>query len=112
MIYRVVFTPTVRADALGAFRWLAERSPTAAARWYAGLEKAIAKLSKFPESHPVAEEESEQIGIPSGKCSMENARGFTASYSRSRRKPFIYTIFATLLVAPLNHKLFLTYCIP
>jgi hypothetical protein len=34
-----------------------------AARWYAGLWKAIAKLAKMPERHPVAEEESEQFGL-------------------------------------------------
>ena len=63
MSYRVVFTPRARADALEAFRWLAEQSPDAAARWYDGLQKAIAKLSKLPERHPVAVEESEQFGI-------------------------------------------------
>lgn len=46
-----------------AFRWLAERSPEAAGRWYAGLEKAIAKLEQHPERHPLAEEESERLGI-------------------------------------------------
>jgi plasmid stabilization system protein ParE len=61
--YRVVFTPRARADALEAFRWIAEHSPTAAARWYAGLEKAITKLGELPERHPVAEEESERFGI-------------------------------------------------
>lgn len=63
MKYRVVFTPRARADALEAFRWIAERSPDAAARWYAGLEKAIDALSQNPTRHPVAEEESEQFGI-------------------------------------------------
>ncbi len=61
MSYRVLFTP--RADALEAFRWIGERSPTAAAHWYAGLEKAIAMLGEFPERHPVAEEESELLGL-------------------------------------------------
>ena len=63
MSYRVVVTARARADAVEAFRWLAERSPDAAARWYAGLEKAIAKLSTMPERHPIAEDESEQLGI-------------------------------------------------
>ena len=45
------------------FHFLADRSPAAAARWYTGLEKAIAKLTKMPERHPVAEDESEQVGI-------------------------------------------------
>jgi plasmid stabilization system protein ParE len=61
--YRVVFTAGARADAVKQFHFLADRSPTAAARWYMGLQKAIVKLSKMPERHPVAEEESEQVGI-------------------------------------------------
>ena len=31
--------------------------------WYTGLEKAIARLSRFPERHPIAEDESEWLGI-------------------------------------------------
>ncbi len=63
MIYRVVFTARARADAVRQFHFLAERSPAAAGRWYTGLEKAITRLSKMPERQPVAEEESEQLGI-------------------------------------------------
>ena len=63
MSYRVVVTARARADAIEAFRWIVERSPDAAARWYAGLQKAIAKLGTMPERHPIAEDESEQIGI-------------------------------------------------
>jgi plasmid stabilization system protein ParE len=61
--YRVVVTARARGDAVEAFQWLAERSPAAAGRWYAGLETAIAKLEQHPERHPVAEEESERLGI-------------------------------------------------
>jgi plasmid stabilization system protein ParE len=61
--HRVVFTYRARADALEAFRWIAEQSPDAAARWYAGLDKAIAKLGENPERHPIAEEESELLGL-------------------------------------------------
>jgi plasmid stabilization system protein ParE len=61
--YRVVFTPRARAEALEAFRWIAEQSPDSAARWYAGLEKALIKLSQFPGRQPVAEDESERFGI-------------------------------------------------
>ncbi len=64
MKYRVVITARARADALEAFRWMVERSPDVAARWYVGLEKAIASLAETPMRHPVAEEESEQLGIP------------------------------------------------
>jgi plasmid stabilization system protein ParE len=61
--YRVVFTARARADAVEQFQYLADRSPDAATRWYAGLDKAIAKLSALPERHPIAEDESEQLGI-------------------------------------------------
>jgi plasmid stabilization system protein ParE len=61
--YRVVFTAMARADAVRQFRYLANRSPAAAARWYTGLEKAVAKLGELPERHPIAQDESEQVGI-------------------------------------------------
>jgi plasmid stabilization system protein ParE len=61
--YRVVFTARARADAVRQFHFLADRSPAAAAKWYTGLEKAITKLAKMPERHPIAEDESEQLGI-------------------------------------------------
>jgi plasmid stabilization system protein ParE len=61
--YRVVVTARANADAIQAFRWKTEHSARAAARWYAGLEKAIAELSQFPERHPIAEEESERLGM-------------------------------------------------
>ena len=63
MIYRVVVTARANADAIQAFRWKTERSTQVAARWLAGIEKAIASLSKLPERHPIAEEDSEQLGI-------------------------------------------------
>lgn len=61
MSYRVVFTARARADALEGFRWIAERSEQAAAKWYAGLSRALDKLKEHPERHPVAAEESEQF---------------------------------------------------
>jgi plasmid stabilization system protein ParE len=61
--YRVVVTARANADAIRAFLWKTEQSVQSATRWFAGLEKAIAKLSKLPERHPVAEEESERLGI-------------------------------------------------
>jgi toxin ParE1/3/4 len=63
MTYRIVVTARARADAIVSFRWIAERSPDAATRWSAGLQKAITKLGQFPDRNPVAEEESEQVGI-------------------------------------------------
>jgi plasmid stabilization system protein ParE len=61
--YKVVFTPKARAEAVEVFRWLEERSSDAAARWFVGLEKAVAKLEVMPERHPVAEEESALLGV-------------------------------------------------
>jgi plasmid stabilization system protein ParE len=55
--------PRARADAIEAFRRIADRSPAAAGRWYAGIEKAIAKLATMPERHPVAEDESKRLGV-------------------------------------------------
>jgi plasmid stabilization system protein ParE len=63
MTYRIVVTARARADVVTAFRWIAEQSPDAATRWYAGLQKAIGKLNQLPGRNPVAEEESEQVGI-------------------------------------------------
>lgn len=63
MIYRVIVTAKANADTIAAFRFKTEQSAQSARRWLAGLEKAIAKLSKFPERHPLAEEESERLGI-------------------------------------------------
>lgn len=63
MTYRVVFTARARADVLEQFRYLADRSPDAAARWYVGIEKAVAKLSTLPERHPIAQDETNQLGL-------------------------------------------------
>ena len=63
MTYRVVFTARARADVVEQFRYLLDRSPAAAARWYAGIEKAIAKLSTLPERHPIAQDETDKFGV-------------------------------------------------
>jgi plasmid stabilization system protein ParE len=52
--YRTVIQPQARAEALAGFRWIAERSPSAAARWLAGLQKAVAKLGSRPERNPMS----------------------------------------------------------
>ena len=75
MSYRIVVTLTARADAVEAFRWIAEQSLDAAARWYAGFQKAIAKLSRNPERHPVAKEASEQAGITLRQMLYDRRRG-------------------------------------
>ena len=63
MTYRVVVTARARADCGAGVPVIADQSPDAAARWYVGLENAIAKLTVMPERHPIAEDESAQLGI-------------------------------------------------
>ena len=59
--YRVVFAARARADAVRRYPFPADRRP--AARGYAELEKALARPSKMPKRHPVAEDESERRGV-------------------------------------------------
>lgn len=75
MIYEVVVTAKARADAVEGFRWIADQSPDATARWYVGLEKAIAKLTTMPERHPIAQDESEQLGITLRRMLFGRRRG-------------------------------------
>lgn len=63
MTYHVLITARARADAVEALRWIADRSPAAGNRWYLGLAKAIAGLEQSPEKHPVAEDETAQLGF-------------------------------------------------
>lgn len=49
MRYRVIFRPEAHNEALAAAAYIAaEASPEMAARWYAGLELAIASLETMP----------------------------------------------------------------
>jgi plasmid stabilization system protein ParE len=73
--FRVIIQPRARAEAMEGFRWITERSPTAAARWYAGLRKAVAKLAENPEINPLAEEESEHFGITIRQALYGRRRG-------------------------------------
>jgi plasmid stabilization system protein ParE len=60
--YQVIVTPTADAEAMGAFRWYADRSMDAAEKWYAGLERALSSLAVKPTRCPVSEEDSEVLG--------------------------------------------------
>lgn len=73
--YRVIIQPRAHADAMESFRWLAERSPAAATRWYTGLRAAIEKLAVNPSIHPLAVEESERFGIAIRECLHGRRRG-------------------------------------
>ena len=62
MNHRVLVTPIADAEAMGAFRWYADRSATVAERWYEGLTKAITSLAKNPGRFPVSREDSTALG--------------------------------------------------
>jgi hypothetical protein len=53
----------LRADAIEAFTWLAERSPNAATQWLRRPSESHHQTEETPERHPIAQDESEQLGI-------------------------------------------------
>jgi plasmid stabilization system protein ParE len=54
--YEVFFDPHAEIEALAAAEYIARDSPRHAARWFAGLTKAIQSLSLFPHRCAVAPE--------------------------------------------------------
>ena len=56
MKYRVLIEPPARDNIDAAFLWIAERNPSAAVKWFNGLEQAIQTLEDFPQRFPLAEE--------------------------------------------------------
>lgn len=56
MKYRVLIEPPARDNIDEACRWIAERNPSAAIKWFNGLEAAIQTLEDFPQRFPMAEE--------------------------------------------------------
>ena len=56
MTYRVHIQPSAEVELDDAYRWIAENSPLAAARWYQGLIAAMGTLRSFPERCPLAPE--------------------------------------------------------
>ena len=62
MIYSVIVTPTADAEAMDAFHWYANKSLAAAAKWHAGLSRALASLTKNPLRFPISEDDSEALG--------------------------------------------------
>ena len=55
MKYRVIIEPPAGAEMEKAFRWIAERAPQSAGKWFDGLETAIQTLDTFPERCPLAQ---------------------------------------------------------
>lgn len=56
MKYRVIIEPPARENIDQAYRWIAERAPVSAVKWFNGLEAAIQTLEDFPQRCPLAEE--------------------------------------------------------
>ncbi|MEE9295680.1 MAG: type II toxin-antitoxin system RelE/ParE family toxin [Phycisphaerae bacterium] len=56
MIYRVIIQPEAQADMESSYGWIAEESPTRAARWYNGLLDAVEGLKQFPQRCGLAPE--------------------------------------------------------
>lgn len=61
MAYRVVLTPRAEQDIREAYRYIYDRAPDAAVRWYSRLRLVIEKLGDLPAKYPLAPE-SEKLG--------------------------------------------------
>lgn len=61
MRFQVIVHPEAHAEIDEIVGWIAERSPTAAARWHRGLHRAIRSLSRFPKRWPLAPENDEDF---------------------------------------------------
>lgn len=57
MIYRIIVTPSAKADIFEAAAWFRENSLDYAERWLWELSVAMTSLTKFPERCPVARED-------------------------------------------------------
>src|SRR5688500_6179769 len=53
--------PKAEQDVWEAYRYLFERSPTAAAKWYESVKRAILELDSMPQRFPAAIE-AEELG--------------------------------------------------
>ena len=56
MVYKVIFDHEARIEAIEAMEYIALDSPRNAVRWYAGMEKEIRNLKRFPKRWPLAPE--------------------------------------------------------
>ena len=61
MKYKLIIQPPALADLDEAYRWIAERSPENAARWFNRFLESLATLERSPNRCGVAPE-SKQIG--------------------------------------------------
>ena len=56
MKYRVIIQPPAATNMDEAYRWIAERAPDSAVKWFKGLEAALQTLTDFPQRCPLADE--------------------------------------------------------
>jgi plasmid stabilization system protein ParE len=61
MNYKLIIQPQAIADLDEAYRWIAERSPENAARWFNRFLERLQTLKRFPDRCDVAPE-SKEIG--------------------------------------------------
>jgi plasmid stabilization system protein ParE len=54
--YRVIIQPPALDDLDAAYRWIRERAPEAAARWFNGFADALNSLAEFPDRCGLAPE--------------------------------------------------------
>jgi plasmid stabilization system protein ParE len=62
MKFKLIIQPPALADLDKAYRWIAERSPTNAARWFNGFVEALNSLETMSERCEIAVE-SQYLGI-------------------------------------------------
>jgi toxin ParE1/3/4 len=62
MKYKLIIQPSALADLDEAYRWIADRSPASAARWFNGFVEALFSLETMPERCAAATE-SQFVGL-------------------------------------------------
>jgi plasmid stabilization system protein ParE len=62
MKYKLIIQPSALTDLDEACRWIAERSPVSAARWFNGFVEALISLETMPERCELAAE-SRYVGV-------------------------------------------------
>jgi plasmid stabilization system protein ParE len=72
--FQVRLTARAERDAVEALEYLPQRSPTAAARWYAGLLAAVQSLAALPQRCGLAPE-ADNLGIELRQLLFGKRRG-------------------------------------
>jgi plasmid stabilization system protein ParE len=69
MTFRVILLPGAESDLEGAFTWISEHSPDAAARWLAGIDAAVSTLREMPLRAVRSQATTSAAKSSCGKCS-------------------------------------------